>query len=132
MTDPAIQKLVDRRWEIKHQLDRLTEELEPIDKTLKLEDIAEGEILEGSNGYGYRVGVTRKRVYDEEARRYAAAFCKDALPELVSLTTTKLKDLYKAGKITAKDSLALDERSHIAEQIRLYEYVLEEVKELTP
>lgn len=121
----AIASLIDRRLAIKLQMDRLDEELKKLDEEIKAEH-EPGEILLGSEGYGYRLHIDKKLVYGPQATRFLKA--RDLLDGFVSISTTKLEKLVKEQKMDKSDLELLKELAEIKETLVLRSYVPEEAK----
>ncbi len=101
----AIASLIDRRLQIKLEIERLDEELKKLDEEIKAEH-EPGEILLGSEGYGYRLHIDKKLVYGPQATRFLKA--RDLLDGFVSISTTKLEKLVKEALENVGLSEAID------------------------
>ncbi len=121
----AIASLIDRRLQIKLEIERLDEELKKLDEEIKAEH-EPGEILLGSEGYGYRLHIDKKLVYGPQATRFLKA--RDLLDGFVSISTTKLEKLVKEQKMDKSDLELLKELAEIKETLVLRSYVPNEAK----
>lgn len=121
----AIASLIDRRLQIKLEIERLDEELKKLDEEIKAEH-EPGEILLGSEGYGYRLHIDKKLVYGPQATRFLKA--RDLLDDFVSISTTKLEKLVKEQKMDKSDLELLKELAEIKETLVLRSYVPNEAK----
>lgn len=121
----AIASMIDRRLQIKLEMDRLKEELAKLDEEIKAEH-EPGEILLGSEGYGYKLSINTKLVHGNKAIRFLKT--RDLLEEFASVSTTGLEKLVKAGRLDKADLELLKEIADREESIVLRSYVPEEAK----
>ncbi len=117
--------LIDRRLAIKLQLDKLKQELEEIDAELK-DQFEPGEILLGSDGYGYEIKTQQKVVYGEHAIRLLKS--RNLLEPFVSISTAKLQELAKKGRLPWSDIDLLKSTANIQETKMIVQYIPQEAK----
>lgn len=88
--------LLLERYEIKRQIEQLSERLKEIDEEL-LTEAEPGEVLDIGNGGYYRVGIATKATYPAAA---VATLPKEALVAEVKLSPSALDRLVKKKLIT--------------------------------
>jgi hypothetical protein len=118
--------LIDKRIDLKFQIERLKEQLDQIDAEIK-EDFEIGEILLGSDGYGYKVGVTEKLNYGQNVIRSLKE--KDLLDGFVTISTTKLESLCKAGKLSYAELDKFRELAEVKQTKTILQFIPEELKQ---
>jgi len=100
--------LIQKRYEVKRQIEQLSERLKEIDAEL-LAEAELGEVLDIGNGGYYRVGVTTKTTYPPEVIiDLAKDLPLEALPQVVKLSKDILKRLVKQKLVSKKYAEAYD------------------------
>jgi hypothetical protein len=118
-------KLIDRRLEIKLHIERLTEELAGIDEEIK-ESCEVGEVLLGSDGYGYRLSAQEKLNYGSPAIELLEK--RGLLKEFVSISSAKLEGLCKKGFLPWADYDLLKSSATVKQTVMITKYIPEESK----
>ena len=97
--------LVQERYEIKRQIEQLSQRLKEIDTDL-LEEAEDGEILDVGNGGYYRISLIRQKRYPQEAASRLPDVCLQALAKisesaLERMVKEKLLSRHKADEVHA-------------------------------
>lgn len=117
--------LIDRRIEIKRDIEALDKELKQIDAEIK-EDFEGGEILLGSDGYGYRVGLTEKLNYGRQVIQ--ALKERDLLDSFVTVSTSKLEQLCKEGKLSYTEFDKFRSQAEVKVSKTILQFIPEEAR----
>lgn len=102
-------RLLLERYEIKRQIEQLSERLKQIDEEL-LAEATPGEVLDIGNGGYYRVGVSTRTTYPIDA---VATLPKEALVAEIKLSPSALDRLVKKKLITEAQADLLGETATV-------------------
>ena len=124
-----IQDLIDRRIELKAQEEKIKEELSRIDDQIK-DQYEPGAVLLGSQGYGYKLSVSKKRTYGDEANRVAFQVLTEInlLEPFVKVSGPLMEKLAKAGTLPYAALDVINQAAEEAEVQSLRPYTPQEAK----
>lgn len=120
-----MQNLIDRRIEIKMQIDQLTEELKGIDEEI-WNECEPGEVLLGSDGYGYKLTQTEVLNYGQIAISLLKQ--KGLIDSFVKISTTGIEKLAKDKKLSWAEVDILKSKATVKTQNRIVQFIPDEVK----
>lgn len=119
------QKLIDRRLELKYQIERLSNELKEIDQEIK-EEFSPGEVMLGSTGVGYK--LHSQQSFEYGALTFQHLKERDLLAPFVKISTTGLEKLAKEGHLSWAELDKLRSQARVKETLVLRDFVPEEAK----